>query len=254
MPHQSTYIDRVQAARLNLDADALATYLERLGINTTATTGASATVKATPISDQITSAAPSARTPPSTTNKKAKGGARLPSTAALSSRGTGVVLTFAASSARENSSEAPSTSFSGVLLTPSGTHAHSRRATAVSTTPSDTESAATMKATGTSIGGTTVLSSEDILAFFNDHYGRSEDRLEAWQKLCEHLAIFPIPGSIKKCKSALRTLNINIRDFVLAHQNTNSLLDIPPFTPSAKTCAHTARGGIRRMWQKLIRS
>ncbi|TKA77015.1 hypothetical protein B0A55_01948 [Friedmanniomyces simplex] len=54
---------------------------------------------------------------------------------------------------------------------------------------------------------------DNIIEYFDTTYGRKENRLAAWQLLCEHVGVEAAP-SIIKCKKALDAVFINIFDFV----------------------------------------
>ncbi|TFK69042.1 hypothetical protein BDN72DRAFT_721217, partial [Pluteus cervinus] len=54
---------------------------------------------------------------------------------------------------------------------------------------------------------------------FNKTYGKDENRLEAWQKLCERLQYDPIPNTLKECRALVKSTHVNLID-LLAIENT----------------------------------
>ncbi|KAF2133501.1 hypothetical protein P153DRAFT_393319 [Dothidotthia symphoricarpi CBS 119687] len=53
-----------------------------------------------------------------------------------------------------------------------------------------------------------------VEAEFALHYGTDVSKLEKWQDLCRDLKIKHVPGSITKCKKAIKSVHVNIFDFI----------------------------------------
>ncbi|KPI41356.1 uncharacterized protein AB675_8107 [Cyphellophora attinorum] len=49
---------------------------------------------------------------------------------------------------------------------------------------------------------------------FNFRFGTDEQKLEAWQNICEILGIQPLPESITKCRQAIKKVKVNICDLL----------------------------------------
>ncbi|KAG5917826.1 hypothetical protein E4U42_007102 [Claviceps africana] len=55
---------------------------------------------------------------------------------------------------------------------------------------------------------------EAIVAQFGALYGVDEKKLDDLQRLCEKLEISPMPQCISSCQKAVRSVHVNIMDFV----------------------------------------
>ncbi|KAL7924579.1 hypothetical protein ACQKWADRAFT_271065 [Trichoderma austrokoningii] len=57
-----------------------------------------------------------------------------------------------------------------------------------------------------------------IVGRFEQLYGADENKLDILQTLCEKIGISPIPGTITSCKKAIKTVHVNIYDFIDSEQ------------------------------------
>ncbi|KAH6704021.1 hypothetical protein BKA61DRAFT_680265 [Leptodontidium sp. MPI-SDFR-AT-0119] len=73
------------------------------------------------------------------------------------------------------------------------------------------------------------LTKTTVVAEFARYFG-SEDKLENWQRLCRDVGIEDVPGSITKCRLALRKFWVNIYDLIEAVRQNK----IPHRFPSEK--------------------
>ncbi|KAG5996414.1 hypothetical protein E4U54_002570 [Claviceps lovelessii] len=65
------------------------------------------------------------------------------------------------------------------------------------------------------------LFQDAIVAEFGALYGADENKLDTLQRLCGKLDIFPVPQSITSCKKAVRSVHVNIMDFVDCERTGN---------------------------------
>ncbi|KAG5980258.1 hypothetical protein E4U55_004238 [Claviceps digitariae] len=64
---------------------------------------------------------------------------------------------------------------------------------------------------------------EAIVAQFGAQYGTDENKLDILQGLCEKLEISPIPLSITACKKAVKSVHVNIMDFIDCERTGNPI-------------------------------